>query len=168
MSITNLKTPLIRRYAGIAGQILKLERLVEETERVHSTLPEVRANIGQRKDELVHLASILRVIDPDWDPKAVQPRRVNSYTLPFKFGACTTMAYDILRLSGRWMTIREVVDAICQQEGIEADASLHQRMSANVYAGFARRLERGELQRDDSLGHQRWRVAPKKSSGNVK
>lgn len=158
MSITNLKTPLTRRYAGICGQIHKLERLVEETERVHNTLPELRADIAQKKDELVHLASVLRAIDPGWDPKDVQPRRVNAFTLPFKFGDCTTMAYDILRQSGRWMSVREVVDQLCRQEDLHPDNSLDQRLNANVWAGFNRRRKRGELERDYTMGHQRWRV----------
>jgi hypothetical protein len=73
MGVTNLTYTLTKRYAGLSGQVLKLRRRIAETERVHSTLPELRTQVAKKQDELVHIAAVMHQVDPDWDPKSVKP-----------------------------------------------------------------------------------------------
>jgi hypothetical protein len=94
MTITNILYPLTKRYAGLSGQIPKIERKITEAERVLSTLPELRAEIAKKHDQMVHIAGLMREIDPHWDPKKVQPIRPHEYSLSFKYGDCTPLAYD--------------------------------------------------------------------------
>jgi hypothetical protein len=164
MTITNLSHPLTKRYAGLSGQVIKIERQITEAQRVVSTLPELRAEIAKKNDQMVHIAGLMKDIDPAWNPKTVQPITPHAYSLPFKYGDCTTLAYDILREFGRWMTIKEIVKEVLRREGIEYEVMLYVKTAANVGAGFRRRLKRGEIQCDKKWTPFRWRVAPKSVS----
>lgn len=165
MGVTNLTFTLTKRYAGLSGQILKLRRRIAETERMHSTLPDLRRLVAQKQDELVHIAAVMSQVNPDWDPKSVKPIRPHAYGLPFKYSECTSLAYDVLRESGRWMTIREVTLKVFEKAGFKLNPALYQRAASNIGRGFHRRLSRGEVEWDQSPYPQRWRVAQR---GKVK
>lgn len=164
MTLTNLSFPLTKRYAGLSGQILKIERQITDAERVLSTLPELRAQIAKKHDEMVHIAGLMREIDPAWDPRKVQPIKPHAYSLPFKYGDCTPLAYDILREFGRWMTIKEVVEEMFRREGVKHETRVYVATANNVGAGFRRRFKRGEIQRDTKWAPHRWRVPPRMKS----
>ena len=158
MTVTNLAYPLSKRYAGLSGQILRIERKITQAERVLSTLPELRAEIAKKHDQMVHIAGLMREVDPAWDPKKVQPIKPHEYSLPFKYGDCTPLSYDILRETGRWMTIKEVVQEIFRRQGIKHETRLYVATANNVGSGFRRRLKRGEIECNRKWTPHRWRI----------
>ena len=159
MGVTNLTYTLTRRYAGLSGQVLKLRRRIAEAERVHSTLPELRTQVAKKQDELLHIAAVMGQVNPGWDPKLVKPIRPHAYGLPFKYKECTSLAYDVLRESGRWMTIREITLKVFEKAGFKLNPPLYQRAASNIGRGFHRRLGRREVEWDQNPYPQRWRAA---------
>ena len=160
MGATNLTYSLTKRYAGLSGDAVTLRRRITEAERLHSTLPELRAELAKMEDELLHIAAVLNGIDPEWDPKSVQPLQRHAYRLPFPYGTCTVLAYDILREAKRWLSLRDVVLKMFSDVDIKPDPPLYARTEANVYAGFRKKAQRGEIEWLRESIPQKWRVPP--------
>ena len=163
MTMINLTFPLTKRYARLSGKIFDLEHRIKEAERLFGTVPELRGEIAKTHDQMVHIAGLMRDIDPQWDPRKIQAIKKFTYGLPFKYGNSTRLAYDIIREGGRWMTIKEVVKELFKRERVEVKTDVYIATANNVQAGFRRRLKRGELQCDKNWTPHRWRIVNRKS-----
>lgn len=163
MGITNLKFTLTKRYATLSGVVLRLERQIEQAERAYRTIPEMRAEIARKRDELVHIAAVLQGVDPGWDPATVQPKRSHQHRLPLPKGECTRMAFEVLSRGG-WMTIQEIVLTLFQQNAVEHDPEIYQLAASNIGQGFRRRLKLGDAIERDNSHPQRWRIKKKVKS----
>ena len=162
MGVTNLTFTLSKRYARLSGEIIELEKKVEEVERLHRVLPEMRAQIAEKKDSLVHIAAVMRDANPEWRADEIKPTKPWRHEGPFPQKECTRRALEILAEHRRWMSVKEVVLILFEQFKIEHDPLIYQKTASNVGAGFRKRLGT-ELEMQPGPV-QRWRVASKSAA----
>jgi hypothetical protein len=118
---------LKRFYAELTGELSRikappkrLRRLQRDREKYESEGPARREREKYIEGSLPHLAHVIKMYDPSWDPSQVRPIRkvVDRSTLPH--GTIAAAAMDILRESkGAYFSMAEIVSIIGEQYGID-------------------------------------------------
>jgi hypothetical protein len=137
MAITNYQIGLQRKYARWLGERIELQKEIKAIE-------EAAESLDAKKQRLAHIDKlteateiVLSELDPDWDPRSVQPQMTNRQVLPWEHGATTTTAYDIIRELGEPISTLELSKlTIAKLGGDPDDRDLLDRVRSNLDASL--------------------------------
>ena len=97
MAPSNYQIGLKRRYARWLGEQAQLRKDIKKIEDAIASLDEKKQRLASL-DELTSATEILmKELDPDWRPDAVEPHMTQKQVLPWEHGATTATAFDIIR-----------------------------------------------------------------------
>lgn len=108
---------LRERRAEIAGEIESIDR-----------------RLRFLRTSLVNLDGTLRLFDPEFDPKAIPPKRSYKRSKTFGGGKLNRMILDALRKAGEPISTAEVTQSVCAELGYgeEAGKTIRRQVRANL------------------------------------
>jgi len=140
-----LREALKRHYGKLLGELHRIEkppkyetRLISDRERYASEEGERVRRAAQIKEDLPHLAHVVRMFDPAWSEEETKPIRPNAGRkgLP----RSTTVggaAMDIIREADRGFTIGELVLLVAERYDLDVSTSdAYQKLHTTVNNGL--------------------------------
>jgi len=131
---------LKRKRAGIAGEIVQLER-------------QIRA----RKEVLAHVDACLRLLDPSVDTDAIPNRKPPKHINLFRHGELGRMIIDALRRAGGEASLHDIVTALLEAGGHGEEA--RKTVAPRVRGNLAYLARMGKVTKDGDQREARWRIA---------
>jgi hypothetical protein len=103
---------MARRHKPVTLALLRLHLdLLRKLERAKLERPSLRVDVW-------HVEAVIRLLEPGVTIKQIERRKPNPW---FKHGTLFPAAVAVLRAAGRPMHTREIVFALLQRRGIQAD-----------------------------------------------
>jgi hypothetical protein len=137
MGITNLREPLRKRYSALTGELEDVRLSIERIKREAAKLSSLEQRIPDLVRQIETTRTVLKDIDPDWNPDDERAVRPWTHTIPVPFGQCGRRALTVLRISNQPMTVRQVTLQVLAEVGCdEPDRAIIQRVQAAVESSF--------------------------------
>ena len=126
---------LIRLHAEIAGK-LKANKQEAAT---------FRAN-------LKHVGAVIQLLEPGFDLRSIIPKRPHAPNRWFGRGECLQRALNVLRVSDKPLTSRQIAVLVLQARGVsEMKPALIDKTARAVYAGLQFRRGKSVVAHDDTM-----------------
>jgi hypothetical protein len=133
-SNTHAAAALRKRLAEVSGELLAIEKRWRGLREAHAALSQT-----------------LRMFDPEADSHPVKPKRPYRRVLPRGGAKLRRLVIDALRVSGRPMTLPDVMAALGNHVSAIPDAERRVRAALNYLA-----RSRGNIAKENALGAARW------------
>jgi hypothetical protein len=148
-------TRLTKSRARHVRELEECERLLFTISESLKQVPRLEARVEEIKQTLVHIDEAIKVL---MEEVVYVPfrNRVGRVT-PLKGGQLIRTALRILRQTGEWMTVRELVFAALRAHGEPADNHIVDSMASSLRGSLNLQVGHGILQRAGRP--QRWAIA---------
>jgi hypothetical protein len=95
---------------------------VHALKRLHAELggrvKDNRREAQKLAENMKHVEAVLKMLDPTFNVAGIAPRRRNKQASPYKRGEVFRVVLEVLRLSDRPLTSREISEALLHKAGI--------------------------------------------------
>lgn len=156
MGMTNFRSSLEKRYAALTGELQAVHANILRIKREVDQLPELEERIPKLEALIASAEMLLSDANPDWEPEqtpAVQPW---SHQLPVPFGSCGRRGMEVLRLSSKPLTVREIALEVLRGTGCtDPDKKTIQRTCNAIEASL--RKHRGRTVESSGKYPAQWR-----------
>jgi hypothetical protein len=106
-----------RATIGYTPAVHALKRLHAE---LGGKIKENRREAKQLAADMKHVEAVLKMLRPDFNLASIVPRRRNKQASPYKRGEVFRAVLEVLRVSERPITSREISEALLHKAGIAA------------------------------------------------
>ena len=121
------------------------------------TLRQLEQQLVQRRENLAHLDAIMRLFDPNIQPKDIRPKRPRVSNAWFRPGECLRLIYDKLRDATQPLTTRDLAERLMRVKAIPtADKSRRELLQKTLLASLNRAKE--TIARVETGGVVSWRL----------
>jgi hypothetical protein len=142
MGLTNFQHCLRKKYGALTGELIEVQSQKDRIHHEQAKLPALESRIVQL-DALIAAAKLLLNDAGGWNPDQTPPVRPWTHAIPIPFGSCGRRAMNILRLSDKPMTVREIALEVLTQAGVEhPEREIAQRTHNAVHAALKARRGR--------------------------
>ncbi|WP_432815114.1 hypothetical protein [Sphingorhabdus sp.] len=143
MGISNLQASLEKKYAAWNGELLDVQKQIQEIERSHVELSTLRARAARLEHLVANATGIFFEVNPEWNAEGVKPVRAGTYGLPFEIGTVSKDCMTILREEDKPMTSRQIAKMIVARHGLDSsDWELVQRICSTVDGNMRKRRDK--------------------------
>lgn len=126
---------LIRLHARIAGE-LKANRQATAISRAN----------------LKHVGAVIQLLEPGFDLRAIIPKRPHPPNRWFTRGECLQRALNVLRISEKPLTSRQIAVVVLQDRGVSnAPEAIIKKTTRAVYASLLYRRGKSVISHDDMM-----------------
>lgn len=123
-----LTSHLKRLYGRLGGELHWIENPPKLRQKKWRGGEAFAAEAGERetrakeiREALPHIVYVIQMFDPEWDPdqeKLIRPLRRGPNRPPQGWADA---AYDVLRETGEWLTVREILDHVAERHDLSID-----------------------------------------------
>jgi len=93
--------------------------LVDRRRDIMREIMAAQQEIGRCENQLYHLDSTIRLLEPDFDFTAIRAKKLVNQDLLFRPGELPLMAMDVIREAGSAVTTTQVTDAVIAKRTAE-------------------------------------------------
>jgi hypothetical protein len=142
MGLTNFQHCLRKKYGALTGELIEVQSQIDRIRHEQAKLPALEGRAAEL-NALITAATLLLNDAGGWQPDQTPPVRPWTHAIPIPYGSCGRRAMNILRLSDKPMTVREIALEVLRQAGVDhPDRETAQRTHNAVHATLKARRGR--------------------------
>ena len=163
-----LTSHLRQLYARLGGELRWIENPPKLRQKKWRGGEAFAAEAGGRetraeeiREALPHIVYVIQMFDPEWDPareKLIRPLRRGPNRPPHGWADA---AYDVLRETGDWLTVREMLDRVVERHDLSVDDGPAYVQAYGAINAALQRAQRGLV--NDGAQPPRWALKSRQS-----
>jgi hypothetical protein len=146
-----------RAEIGYTPAVYALKRLHAE---LGGRIKDNRREAQKLAENMKHVEAVLKMLRPDFNLASIAPRRRNKQASPYKRGEVFRAVLEVLRLSDRPLTSREISEALLHKAGIVEPPLKQIRDMVGAVHTSLRNHEGKTIERAGGGMPARWRLSP--------
>ena len=118
-----------------------ISALVDKRSEIAGEIEEIEAQLSQRRADLLHIDATIRIMQPDYKPEEIRPKKRYKRGDWFGNGELLRLILETLRkAAGEAMTAKEVALVIMERKGFDIqDDTTVRLVEKRVFAALDRR-----------------------------
>lgn len=133
--------------------------LIEKRAELAGELRAAEERIDQLRSDLGHLDATLRIFDPEIVPRAIRPKTRRRATGSFRHGEFSRTVLDIVRRSGRPLSVREIVAEIAREGNVDITKKAKRNSLVTRVRSALARQKAGTVVKETRGEMAYWRIA---------
>jgi len=146
-----------RAEMGYTPAVHALKRLHAE---LGGRIKENRREAQKLAENMKHVEAVLRMLNPNFNVASIAARRRNKQASPYKRGEVFRAVLEVLRLSDRPLTSREISEALLHKAGIAEPPLKQIRDMVGAVHTSLRNHQGKTIERVGGGMPAKWRLAP--------
>jgi hypothetical protein len=111
------------------------------------------------REDRKHVAAVIKMFSPGYDVRTIPARRTYKVNSWFRRGTLFRTALDVMRIAGKPLTVRHIVDRMLMSKGIDnARPDQVRGLQSAVLASLRNREGKGRVERINEGIPARWRL----------